>query len=78
MSCAQPQAEAVSLEQKARFLLKIYKIPVVAEIFLLSLGFKLDKIGPVVAQRFLLFIFEAVFSWEVVLTGRSLTFDLVP
>jgi hypothetical protein len=40
MSCAQPQAEAVSLEQKASFLLKIYIRPVVAEIFPLSLGFK--------------------------------------
>jgi hypothetical protein len=40
MSCAQPQAEAVSLEQKASFLLKIYIRPVVAEIFPLRLGFK--------------------------------------
>ena len=40
MSCAQPQAEAVSLEQKASFLLKIYIRPAVAEIFPLSLGFK--------------------------------------
>ena len=40
MSCAQTQAEAVSLEQKASFLLKIYIRPVVAEIFPLSLGFK--------------------------------------
>jgi hypothetical protein len=40
MNCAQPQAEAVSLEQKASFLLKIYTRPVVAEIFPLSLGFK--------------------------------------
>ena len=40
MSCAQPHAEAVSLEQKDDFLLKIYIRPVVAEIFPLSLGFK--------------------------------------
>ena len=40
MSCAQPQAEAVSLEQKASFLLKIYIRPAVAEIFPLRLGFK--------------------------------------
>jgi hypothetical protein len=40
MSCAQPQAEAVSLEQTASFLLKIYTRPVVAEIFPQRLGFK--------------------------------------
>jgi hypothetical protein len=40
MSCAQPQAEAVSLEQKSSFPQKIYIIPVVADIFPLSLGFK--------------------------------------
>jgi hypothetical protein len=61
MSCALPQAEAVSLEQKASILLKIYIRPVVAEIFLLSLGSNLDKIGPVVAQTFILFIIEVVF-----------------
>jgi hypothetical protein len=42
MSCAQPQDEAVSLEQKASFFLKIYIRPVVAEIFPLSLGFKFE------------------------------------
>ena len=35
MTCAQPQAEAVSLVTKASLLLKIYIRPVVAEIFLL-------------------------------------------
>jgi hypothetical protein len=40
MSFAQPQAEAVSLEQKASFPLKIYIRSVVAEIFPLSLSFK--------------------------------------
>jgi hypothetical protein len=40
MSCAQPQAEAVSLEQKSNFLLKIYLRTAVADIFPLSLGFK--------------------------------------
>ena len=42
MSGAQPQAEAVSLEQKASFLLKIYIRPVVAEIFHLDLEFKIE------------------------------------
>ena len=42
MSCAQPQAEAVSLEQKASFLLKSYIRPLVAKIFPLSLGFKFE------------------------------------
>ena len=41
MSCAQPQAEAVSLRRKkASFFLKIYIRPVVAELFPLSLGSK--------------------------------------
>ena len=35
MSCAQTQAEAVSLVKKASLLLKIYIRPVVAETFLL-------------------------------------------
>ena len=43
MSCAQPQAEAVSLEQKTSFLLKIYIRPAVAEISPLSLGFKFGE-----------------------------------
>ena len=40
MSCDQPQAEAVSLEKKASFLLKIYIRPEVAELFPLILGSK--------------------------------------
>ena len=69
MSCAQPQAEAVSLERKkARFFLKINIRPVVVEIFPISLGFNLDKIGPVFDEVFLLFIFEVVFR------GRSSLF----
>ena len=42
MRCAQRQAGAVSLEQNASFLLKIYIRPLVAKIFPLSLGFKFE------------------------------------
>jgi hypothetical protein len=62
MSCAQPQAEAVSL-------LNIYIRPLVAEIFSLSLGSNLDKIGLGVAQTFLLFIIEVVFLGKSSLVG---------
>ena len=51
-----------------KFTLKIYIRPVVVEIFPISLGFNLDKIGPVFDEVFLLFIFEFVFR------GRSSLF----
>ena len=65
MSCAQPQAEAVSLEQKASFLLKIYIRPLVSN---------LDKIGPVVAQIFLFFIIEVAFLGRSSSVGGLLHF----
>jgi hypothetical protein len=67
MSCDQPQAEAVSLEQTADFILKIYIRPVVAEIFPLSLGF---KFRPDVSENFYISFFrpssmEGRLQWDV-------------